>query len=621
TTLEGPVLLRNGDRAWLTLDLENTTRGQEQLEVNFEATGAIALESKPSVSRSLALRQREDIPVEILANSAGVGRLSARASGRNSISEATIELSIPKDITYPALKAFAVQPGAASWSQTVSLQGWEQAEILVSAGLGSVLPELWLPMREQMRADPLLAALGDWAMERVRSHHGITASTSTQSRDLLLERLQHYSSGGGWAWTPGHPPDPWMTAMILWSLETFASLSDDAFDTMRAEAREFLESVLIEEGVAMDVRLFALHALASPAYNDPRVRPSRIQARSFLSLLHDRAQLSNAGFATLLQVARAYRFTEEVRLLSPELIERVRNRGIPVESGFWSRTLIFMAFGEIRNADALRGTILQGAIENLSNTGVRRSWLQFGGLLNLLATFLWEGDFNAEGSAVLQLDGAEPSVLDLKPDGPHDGRIIVEYPMTSDQPREVSLRLDTSAARVPVIVAVLGQRSIPPAYPPFPEQSEQLLREFVEETLLAGQRQEIRDLQENPVLQPGDVLQVILSLYVEDPEAFGEFHFSIPAGASLPPDAIQHSFEPSSTEALFEPPVLSYVEQPDPFRQVIRMESLAPGRHEFILSYRINWSGTFAFPPHRLYIPKTGQAYQIGKPWWMEVAL
>ena len=49
------------------------------------------------------------------------------------------------------------------------------------------------------------------------------------------------------------------------------------------------------------------------------------------------------------------------------------------------------------------------------------------------------------------------------------------------------------------------------------------------------------------------------------------------------------------------------------------MEPLAPGRHEFILSYRMDWPGTYRFPAHRLYIPRTGEVYQLGEAWEIRI--
>ena len=615
TTLSGPALLRQGDSATAILSLENTTRGQERLQIEFEVDGALSADLQVPISRNLARGQRETVPAAIRASSAGSGRINAIATGRSSTSEAAHSMVVEPDPSYAVLRTFVVQPGSADWSRNASLAGWQDVRLTVSSGLAGFLDELWNVLREKLGPEPLLQVLGDWARERTRGHLGIHSELQSDSLAALIEELQHYSAGGGWAWTPGHDPDPWLTSLVLWTLETFSTLSDNGLDTFRQEARDYLEEVLIDEDVALDARLYALHALAAPAYNDPRTRPSRIQARSFLNFLHDRAQLSHAGFAILAQVARAYRFNEEVGLLVGELRERVRTRGIPMESGFWSRSLVYLALGEIRTAEALRNQVLQGAVENLSTVGTRRSWLQAGGYLNMLAVFYWEGDFNVEGTARLSTDGEEAVTVSLRPDGPQQGR----YAASLEGDREHEIRLNTVDARGPVFLTLSGRTAQQPDWPLYPEQSEEFFREYVESTLLAGEHRELEEFSMDSALRAGDSLQVFLTLYLEEAKPFGELHFSIPAGASLGPDAIQHSFEPSSSEAIFDPPQMEPVEQGDPLQQVMRMEPLAPGRHEFILSYRMDWPGTYRFPAHRLYIPRTGEIFQLGEDWELRI--
>ena len=217
-----------------------------------------------------------------------------------------------------------------------------------------------------------------------------------------------------------------------------------------------------------------------------------------------------------------------------------------------------------------------------------------------------------DGAAELSFAGSPPVGISLEPHGPNGGFYLADLDGELLQTGKIMVELDTTKSEGPVSILLMGHRTVAPPLASYPEQTELLYREFLENTLLAGSKMQITELTEATLLHPGDTLQVHASLYVEEQEDFTEIEFTIPAGASLSNDGIQHAFEPSTAEALIEPPGISFKKQLDPLKQVIRMEPFSPGRHEFILSYRINWAGTFGFPKHRLIIPKTGQAYEFG---------
>jgi hypothetical protein len=469
--------------------------------------------------------------------------------------------------------------------------------------------------------EPLLAALGDWAFAHVRAHHGIlTVAPGGIDSTILGELLQKHASGGGWSWTQGSPPDPWLSALVLWSLETFSGIAEDSFPAMREEASAYLEAILFDKSVAEDARLLALRALAIPAFSNPRIRPSRIQAKSFLEFLHRRGQLSNDELASLLQVARAFHFNEEVRLLLDELKLRYNSTKTVVSGGFWRSSLVYLALAEGTGEDALREAILKSEFDKLSKTGPTRSWEQFGGFLNLLAAFLWEGDFDIDGSASLSLNGGARINVALKPHGPNDGVFSLDLDDEDLKEGRLTLDLDTRDARYPVSVVIVGKQESVVDLQPFPEQSVLRYREYNEETLLSGSRLEITEVDEDTVFYPGDTLQIHLTLYVEEAAQFAELTFSVPAGAGLPKDSIQHSFEPSSPDLPFEMPTLSHMEPMEPLGQIVRMEPFAPGRHEFILSYRINWAGAYTFPESRLILPKSGKSYSLGESGVLEIS-
>jgi hypothetical protein len=369
----------------------------------------------------------------------------------------------------------------------------------------------------------------------------------------------------------------------------------------------------VDEDVAVMTRLFALRALAAPDSSGGPIRPSRIEARTFLEFLHRRDSLGPAGLSLLLQVSRAFGFHEEVRLLSGELQRHLDAARQPALSGFHENSLVYLGLEAGRESASTRESVLQATFSCLDEEGLKRGWEPFAGFLNLLAVFLWEGDFMLEGNARIAFNDGEPVLIPSGQGGLAGKPIVPDLPEAAGEGGILSLEVDASECANPVMILALGMKKASSPPPPYPEQEQSAFREYLEPTLLAGIRRQVDPLGEELLLQPGDTLQVRLSIYVEEPAELAEFQFSCPAGATLAADAIQHLFEPSTGKALFGPPAVTFVEQPDRLKQVIRMKSLASGRHEFILSYRVNWAGTFEFPPHRLVIPRTGTVYRIGE--------
>jgi hypothetical protein len=323
--------------------------------------------------------------------------------------------------------------------------------------------------------------------------------------------------------------------------------------------------------------------------------------------------------ASLLQVARAFHFTEEVRLLLDDLKARFPNAP-SLGGGFWGNSLVYLALAEGSSEDALRAAVLRRELELLASTGPARSWEQFGGYMNLLAAFLWEGDFNVDGSATVVLNNETPHPVSLKPHGPEASRSVRELDPAVFKEEPLMLELDTRNARLPVSVVLMGERISSPMIPAYPEQSIRRYREYREDTLLSGSRMEIVRIDSDPKLYPGDTLQVHITLYAEEVINFAEFVFAVPAGTSLSSDSIQHSYVPSSEDEVSPAPQITHMDQLDELSRIVRMEPFAPGRHEFILSYRINWAGEYLFPASRLILPKSGRIYSLGEPRMLEIS-
>jgi hypothetical protein len=614
TSLVGPDLVRLGDVPHFQLTVENTTSTLQNLRMNLAISGSLALSSPELIDNSFRPGQRLTFPIAADAQSPGIGNVSVETSGEySSVATQQIEVALP--LSSSLLRMYQLDPSEVGWTLEVPLEGWSSGKVVASAGLGSVLMEIWDTVRfAQGDSEPLLVALGDWALDSVSEYHGIIASKDPDKGTALAEILQdRQGPEGGWSWSEGHMPDPWLTAMVLWSLETF-SISEDVMDpAIRDRAKEFLEQAMVREQLGSEARLSALRSLAGPAFKIQQARPSRIQAKAFLEFLHIRDQLSNSETALLLQVARAYGFNEEVELLEETLNERLSTHGETFGKDFWDHTLVYFSLGERMESRTIRNSVLDAAYHDLDRQASLRGWKTVGGFMNLLAAFLLEGDFAIGGSADMSVSGRGRFDFALNPDSSSGGIAITEFSSELIQQGKAQIDLHSLIGSDPLTVAVVGEVSLPVELQPFPEQEEKVLREFVEETLLAGSRLELQPVSGLTTFHPGDTLQVHLSLYIESPRQFAELQFCLPGGASLSADAIQHSLEPSTSESIFTEPVISRVEQADPLKQVIRMQPLMPGRHEFILSYDIDWAGDFVLPAHSIIFPDTGEAYSLGK--------
>ena len=616
-----PGLLRLQDEVRVSLELENATRVQETLEIFLESDGSIELEGRARDAGVLAAGQEAEVPITVRASQPGAGSLRARVSSDNSSSDAALDFRVQQAPRDPALLVRVVPPGQKNYPLQLPAPEMKESALMVSATLGAALPELWTALRKkEFPSEPLLSALGDWAVQQAQLRHGMRDRPDPLAASVLGRQLTlRLAPRGGLSWIEGHDPDPWLSALVYWAVEMFAQSREEVFADFLEQTHAYLESILVDESIPEGSRLLALRALSAPAVYGGQRSLSRIQAKTFLEFLHRRGSLDTAEIAILLQIARSYQFMEEVGLLEEALQGRLSARNAPVADTFWRSSLIYLALDSSTSSRQARQRMLAEAFAHLSESGLRRSWQQVGGFLNLLAVFNLEGDLMVDGTAMLKINGSEPVSLFLNPDHPEHGFFRQPLPDAGPDGEAPQLILDTTGTENAVLVLVLGEQSQPDSHPSYPEHTVAYFREYLESTLLSGVRQQVVALDDSLRVQTGDILQVRIAFYVEESEDFAELQFTIPAGASLPDDAVQYEFEPVSSEALFEPPVISAHEQSDPLQQVIRLEPLATGRHEFILSYRAEWEGRFVFPPSTLVIPRTGDAYQLGEARRLEV--
>ncbi len=149
----------------------------------------------------------------------------------------------------------------------------------------------------------------------------------------LAERVHEIagnrSEAGGWGWIPGAEPDSATTAYALWALTLAAQMNIPVCESALEAARIWLNRALVDHRDSAAVQAWMLHALALNALRDAEQRPTRFEARTFVSLMRNREVLSNAARGHLALAARFFGFDEDARLLVEELRAFVRREVNP----------------------------------------------------------------------------------------------------------------------------------------------------------------------------------------------------------------------------------------------------------------------------------------------------
>jgi hypothetical protein len=608
-SLDGPSLLREGDSARILLSIENTTRRHARINVIPESSGSFMTTSQPVEADVFRGGRTQRFPLELQAGVPGPGMMEVSVETPFSSSTAYHEGTVVAAPVSGRILSFAVAPGESEWREVLDLDGWAEPRILVSAGTGGQLSAVWPVLKKSYAGrDPLLVALVDWAVATVEFTHGISDTIPAEQANTLVASLSRFNSGNGIAWTEGGPVDPWLSSLVYWSIETFAPLGDQTFDRFREDFRVYLESVLIDDAIGPGSRVFALRALAASAFHDPRLRPSRIQAKTFLDFLRNRETLGHVQIGMLLEVARAYHFNEEVRLLSDLLGTRLDEPALGGSAEFWDHSLLYLALDNAPSGASLRENLLAAAFTQIAETLEKPSWAQAGGFLNLLADFLWSGDFSIDGSAEVSINGESAQLLDLKPHAEGGGL----YKHELAPPGKLELGVNAGQSPHPVLVSILGEGDKGASFNPYSMQTQQVQRKYIERTLLAGSHVSVVPVESDTTLYSGDSLLVTLEIDVDETRPHAEFRFAIPAGCQLASDGIDYAhpdYDESETPAL----VITRMADAGPLWHSMRVEPLTEGRHIFTLSYDIKWQGEYDYPSHQVTFPDRGETFLLGE--------
>jgi hypothetical protein len=611
--LDGPARLRVGDHADFYLTVENRTRRQARVELEIAIAAGLDAPAVPPDWIDLPPFERERIAFAARAVHSGDSLIEGVLTSAGTFAQLTQPVQVVSDGKPVSFQFIQAPAQMASQALRVNVADISEGELLASAGLGPLLPVLWTHLRAaEDQAEPLLATIGDWALARVMRHHGIPFEAAGEvPLDELLTRFQVES--GGWKWVEGAAADPWLSALVLWSVELFARPDDEKLAAVRESGRQYLESLLVRDEVDSESRLMALRALAVGSFHDPSLRPTRIQARSFLDFVYRRPELSATEIALLLQVAKAYRFREEVQLLTRDLHNRIAAPAA-AGSGFWQRSLAYLALEHQQPGQSVGRYPVIRALDALAAEGPRRGWEQVAGFLSLLAGYYWRGDFDHDGFAEIRVGEQAPLVVGSEPEtGGRQLQRIALRDLSAD-PAAQAIRIDTTSALGTVIIAVIGNGpgaagTLTPDWV-----NSQFLREYQVETLLRGPLERVADFDPvNEAAQIGDLLQLRIELNLAEPLPHTELRFPVPAGLAMDAEGIVHTWEGDAGDG-GSPVNLRLVPQltADPVVHTYRMERLPAGRHVFRLSYSAYWAGEFAWPEPRLILPRSGMDFPLG---------
>lgn len=616
SSLSGPALLREDDIAGIILSLENTTAGPVRLRLLPRAyDGLELLEPEPGPFSILpygrveeTVRLRGAIPEE--------GTLEVRLESSERLSETRHEIETVGRADAYELAFHLVEPEASEQEFEFSLEGFSAARAIAASGLGTLLPhisETLVTATEEQ--DPRLRGLYGWALKEALARHGMEDSERSfpQSESLFEELVRSQTETGGWGWLQGAEADPWLSALIVWTLELFHPRTDPLLDDLRVGGRDYLQSVLIDGQADPRSRVVALRALAAPALHSERHRPSRIQARTFLDFMRQRSELEIDGLAMLLEVAKAFEFREEVDLIAGELRERLSPLAFQEGSTFSKHSLVYLALHDLRPGREAN-TALREALEALSLQGPGGGWEELAGFLYLAAAFYWQGDFHTDGMATVEVEGFEPVSLSLSPQVSETGLLEFSIPGERIPAGPLGISTDTSSALSPVIFMLVGTRGRAPQLERLEGVETRFLRQYYEETLLKGIREETVPFAfgEMP-LEIGDSLHMELDFAFPAPVPVAEVIIPVPAGLVL--EASNITLEETDSRP-FDGAVVSQMERQvyaggNPLEERIRLAPLPAGPFRLTVPFNVRWPGSYAWPSTRLFFPVEGAAFRL----------
>ncbi len=141
---------------------------------------------------------------------------------------------------------------------------------------------------------------------------------------------------GSWGWLPRGRSDAYVTAYVVYALTLAEDLGLSIGNIRLSAARDWLERSLTEADLSPAHRAWMLHALGSRYRQSGMGRPSRLEARAFLRLMDQRAELGSLALAHLTLSARYFGFDEDALLLLEHLKKRANSETSSLQGVFES---------------------------------------------------------------------------------------------------------------------------------------------------------------------------------------------------------------------------------------------------------------------------------------------
>lgn len=601
----GPTELRVGDNVCLTVEFENNLEEARRMALDAFVTEELELTGLVPSYLQLPPERRVGLNLEIEALRQGSGRAGVKLVDGKADTEAMYSMSV---LEAPTEQAWGIRLYSANEGerlQDVSISEAERAFFAI--GSGNLLGPLWDVLRSEAGSDnALMIALGDWAKEQVLTYHGrLLPNDILDTADILSLVLdEHAVEGKGWSYLPGGESSLRLSLLIVATLELSSSEGQQLLQRHLDKGLAFMEQQLLLRDAPRADRVDALHALSIRPARAIDQGPTRLEARSFLDLFHDRDALSLKHCARLLRIAQNFEFDEEVAILYALLLQRL-------DAEFWEALSLseksFLHYVLMANGapSELCSRILADIINGLSNDLRVTGWEQIGAFLYLCTDYYWRGDFDLDGSFSYQLRGSSDTQLGeavrcFARDGVHSLNLV-------GQSAEL-LTIDFTDLEGDLFLMTNGTVDPDNKCPRLAGGTVGFKRLYEEKTLLRGSIQKRSLIERSDFsIRVGDDLFQALGLKELSPGEPIEIEIPIPTGVSFDRSRFRLM---DGTGAFWSRWNLDYAKAD----KLIKVRAIVPGdgNLKIELGMQGEWVGQYRWPASKLYKRLTGECFRLG---------
>lgn len=601
----GPSEMRVGDEVCLKVEFENNLEESRRMGLDAFLTENLELTGRVPSFLQLPPARRVGLDLEIRALRQGYERVGVSLFDGKADTETMFSMSVLEVPTQQAWGIRLYSTNEADRSQDISISGVERA--LFALGLGNLLGPLWDVLRSEAGPDnELIITLGDWAKEQVFTYHGRSLSNDNlDTSDILSSVLDaHAVEGEGWSYLPGGESSLRLSRLIVAILELGSSEGQKRLQRHLDKGLAFMQQQLLLPDAPRADRVDVLHTLSIRPARAIGQGPTRLEARSFLDLFHDREALSLKHCARLLRIAQNFEFDEEVAILYALLLQQL-------DSQSWESLSLseksFLYFALMANGAPpelcyrILADITNGLSDELRVTG----WEQLGAFLYLCTDYYWRGDFDLDGSFSYQLRGSSDTQLG---EPVHcfarDGLQSVDLAGRSEE----LLVLDFADLEGDLFLMTNRRAAPETKCPRFPFASVRFKRVYEETTLLRGSIQKQSQIESSDFsVRVGDDLFQSFELEELSPGEPIEIEIPIPTGVTFDRSRFRLM---NGTGASWSEWNLDYAEAD----KSIKVRAIVPedGNLTMEVGMRGTWVGQYGWPASKLYKRLTGECFRLG---------